>query len=162
MRETASLPLCIRGKRRWQKRSRTRQRANSKLPWNATVAKVDDLKKAIKEAKELKQALTGGRPSSSTRYTPFTIFFFLCVLPHVEDGSIALIGATVENPFFYVVSALVSSSETLQFNKLSNDNIKAILRALSRQRKRAGNFKMKITDEALDHLPKSADGAQKS
>ena len=126
---------------------------------NATVAKVDDLKKAIKEAKELKQALNRRTTLFIDEIHRFNKLQQDVLLPHVEDGSIVLIGATVENPFFYVVSALVSRSQIFELNKLTAENIKTILRsALADKERGLGDFKTKITDEALDHLAKAADG----
>ena len=50
------------------------------------------------------------------------------LLPGVEEGEVILVGATTENPFFTVNSALVSRSRIFQFQPLCNDDIKSLLR----------------------------------
>ncbi len=50
------------------------------------------------------------------------------LLPHVEDGTIILIGATTENPYFEVISALVSRSRVFQLKPLTDEQVAALLR----------------------------------
>lgn len=58
------------------------------------------------------------------------------LLPHVEDGTITLIGATTENPYFEVNKALISRSRVFQLKPLSKNNIKElILRAIKDDKK---------------------------
>jgi putative ATPase len=126
---------------------------------NATVAKVDDIKKAIKEAKEIKQALNKRTILFLDEIHRFNKLQQDVLLPHVEDGSIVLIGATVENPFFYVVSALVSRSQIFELKKLSKEDIKTIIkRALSDKERGLGGFKVNMEADALDHLSNASDG----
>ncbi len=126
---------------------------------NATVARVEDLKKAIKEAKDIRHALGRKTILFLDEIHRFNKLQQDVLLPHVEDGSIVLIGATVENPFFYVNSALVSRSQIFELNKLSIDDIKnIILNALNDKERGLGEFKVKITDEAIEHLARSSDG----
>jgi len=81
------------------------------------------------------------------------------LLGDVEDGVIILIGATTENPFFAVNSALVSRSQIFQFESLSTDDIRALLlRALNDVEKGLGRYAAIITDEALDFLAEMCDG----
>jgi len=81
------------------------------------------------------------------------------LLGDVEDGVIILIGATTENPFFAVNSALVSRSQIFQFESLSTDDIRALLkRALNNVEKGLGRYAASITDEALDFLAEICDG----
>ena len=61
------------------------------------------------------------------------------LLPDVEEGVVILVGATTENPFFTINSALVSRSRVFQFEPLSTDDIKTLLRrAVADTRARAG------------------------
>ena len=81
------------------------------------------------------------------------------LLPYVERGTVRLIGATTENPFFYVNSALVSRSQVFQLEPLSTTSIESVLRrALSDKERGLGNQRAVATDEALAHLATVADG----
>jgi len=126
---------------------------------NATIAKVDDLKKLIKEAKEIKNALGKRTILFLDEIHRFNKLQQDVLLPHVEDGTVTLVGATVENPFFYVTSALVSRSQIFELKKLTEDNIKTIIsRALNDKERGLGNFKVSMDDDALEHLAKASDG----
>jgi putative ATPase len=126
---------------------------------NATIARVDDLKKHIKEAKEIKNALGKRTILFLDEIHRFNKLQQDVLLPHVEDGTVTLIGATVENPFFYVTSALVSRSQIFELKSLTEDDIKTILsRALNDKERGLGNFKVFMDDNALDHLAKASDG----
>ncbi len=81
------------------------------------------------------------------------------LLPDVERGTVRLIGATTENPFFYVNSALVSRSQVFQLEPLSTASIESVLRrALLDKERGLGNQRAVATDEALAHLATIADG----
>lgn len=81
------------------------------------------------------------------------------LLPFVEDGTIILIGATTENPYFEVNKALVSRSIVFELKHLSTDNIKTILkRALNDIEKGLGTYKAVIDNDALEFLADTANG----
>lgn len=81
------------------------------------------------------------------------------LLPDVEQGIVILVGATTENPFFAINSALVSRSRVFQFQPLSNDDLKTLLRrALSDRERGLGAFKVNLHDDALEFLVESSDG----
>ena len=81
------------------------------------------------------------------------------LLPYVEKGTVILIGATTENPFFEVNSALVSRSTIFKLEPLSADNIKTLInRAVYDEIKGMGSFKAEITEEAADFLSEMAEG----
>ncbi len=81
------------------------------------------------------------------------------LLPHVENGTIILIGATTENPYFEVISALVSRSRVFQLKPLSDAEMENILRrALADTERGYGNLKVEISDEALAHIIRIAGG----
>lgn len=81
------------------------------------------------------------------------------LLPDVEDGTVILVGATTQNPFFSLTSALVSRSRVFQFQPLSNEEIKALLQRAAADRERGlGEYDVRLTDEALDFLAETSDG----
>lgn len=86
------------------------------------------------------------------------------LLPHVEDGTIILIGATTENPFYEVNKAIVSRSIVFKLNSLTIDNVKTLLkRAITDKEKGYGYLNIKLDDDALNFLADAGDGdARKS
>jgi putative ATPase len=81
------------------------------------------------------------------------------LLPDVEEGIVILIGATTQNPFFSIVSPLVSRSQIFQFEPLTSDDVKTLLRrALTDKERGLGNYPVEATDEALDFLAEVSDG----
>ncbi len=81
------------------------------------------------------------------------------LLPHVEDGTITLIGATTENPYFEVIGALVSRSRVFQLRPLADDDVRRILRSALEDRERGyGTRPVDLEQDALDHLVRVAGG----
>jgi len=81
------------------------------------------------------------------------------LLRDVEEGVLILIGATTENPFFAVNAPLVSRSQIFQFEPLSEENIRGLLRrALADEERGLGRLGATITEEALEFLARTADG----
>src|SRR5436305_8249168 len=81
------------------------------------------------------------------------------LLPEVENGNLRLIGATTYNPFFYVNSPLVSRSQVFQLEPLSVNELEQLIdRALADKERGLGNYKVKIDNEARNHLAKLSDG----
>jgi putative ATPase len=81
------------------------------------------------------------------------------LLPDVEEGVVVLVGATTENPFFTINSPLVSRSRIFQFEPLSGDQIKTILRrALADRERGLGEHDVRMHDDALDFLAEASDG----
>lgn len=75
------------------------------------------------------------------------------LLPFVEDGSIVLIGATTENPFFEVNKALISRSTVFMLKPLENDDIRELLLSALKDKERGlGSYNISITDEAIAYL----------
>ena len=126
---------------------------------NATVAGKKDMEEVVAKAK---QNLGG--------YGRKTILFIDEIhrfnkaqqdylLPFVEDGTIILIGATTENPYFEVNGALISRSHIFELKPLSVDDLKTlILRAVNDSQKGMGAYNADITDEALEGLAQIVDG----
>jgi putative ATPase len=81
------------------------------------------------------------------------------LLPTVEDGTIVLIGATTENPYFSLVSPLLSRCLLLRLEQLEPADIRILLeRALADVDRGLGEAHVKVSDEALDHLANIAGG----
>lgn len=81
------------------------------------------------------------------------------LLPHVEDGTVTLVGATTENPSFEVNSALLSRSRVFVLKQLETEDIVAILTAaLSDKERGLGHLKIKIDEEAIKQLALLANG----
>ena len=126
---------------------------------SAVLAGVADLRRIIKEAKD-RLGMYGQR----------TILFVDeihrwnkaqqdALLPHVEDGTIVLIGATTENPYFEVIGPLVSRSRVFQFEPLADDEVRTILRqAVEDTEHGYGDRNVRISDAALAHLVHVAGG----
>jgi putative ATPase len=81
------------------------------------------------------------------------------LLDDVENGTILLIGATTENPFFTINSPLLSRSTVFEFSPLSEPDTVALLRrALADEERGLGRYNVDASDEALAHLAKISDG----
>lgn len=81
------------------------------------------------------------------------------LLPFVEDGTIILIGATTENPYFEVNPALLSRSVIFELKKLSTEDIRTLLlRAVNDTEKGMGSYHAQMNDDALEFLADMANG----
>ena len=126
---------------------------------NATVAGKKDMEEVVQKAKE-----TLGMYQKKTILFVDEIHRFNkgqqdYLLPFVEDGTIILIGATTENPYFEVNGALLSRSVIFELKKLSTDDIKVLLkRAMTDTEKGMGAYNAQIDDDALDFLADVSNG----
>lgn len=120
---------------------------------NATVAGKKDMEDVVNKAKD-----TQGMYGKKTILFIDEIHRFNkgqqdYLLPFVEDGTITLIGATTENPYFEVNGALLSRSIIFELKPLEKEDIKTLIkRAVYDEEKGLGAFKADITDEALEFL----------
>ena len=81
------------------------------------------------------------------------------LLNDVEHGTVILVGATTENPFFSVNSALVSRSTMFEFQTLSEDDLAILIRQAASDRDRGlGKFNVQITDDAVEYLALMSNG----
>ena len=81
------------------------------------------------------------------------------LLPDVESGAVRLIGATTSNPFFALVSPLVSRSQVFEFRALAQEDILGLLRrAISDRDRGLGQHQVTVTDEAMKFLAEVCDG----
>ena len=126
--------------------------------FSAVTSGVKDLKKIIQEAEELHRL---GKPTvlfvdeihhfNKSQQDNF--------LPHVERGTLILIGATTENPSFEVISPLLSRCQVLVLNPLSTTDIgKIIDSALADSQRGLGAWKLTVTPEARDFLIQQSQG----
>ncbi len=126
---------------------------------NAVLAGIADLRRVVAEAHE-RRKLHGVR----------TLLFVDevhrwnkaqqdALLPHVEDGTIILIGATTENPYFEVIGALVSRSRIFQLKALTDDDLRRIVeRAVADPERGYGRRDVRLEADALAHLVHIAGG----
>lgn len=85
------------------------------------------------------------------------------LLPHVEAGTIILVGATTENPFFYLIKPLVSRSRVFKLEPLTREDVKSILvQAIHDPGRGLGKQTLQVSDEALDHWANMAGGDARS
>jgi len=126
---------------------------------NAVLAGVADLRRLITEARE-RRAIYGQRTllmvDEIHRWNKAQQDG---LLPVVEDGTITLIGATTENPYFSIIAPLLSRSRIFRFRALSSDEILGLLRrALTDEQRGYGRRAVRVDEEALIHLAEYADG----
>ena len=126
---------------------------------NATTSGIKDIKEIIEKAK-----MTLGMYQKKTILFIDEIHRFNktqqdVLLPYVEDGTIILIGATTENPYFEVNKALVSRSILFELKPLTAKNIKQILQnALENTTKGLGVYHAQISQDAIDFLADISNG----
>lgn len=133
------------------------------LSLNAVLTGVQQIRESVKNAEENRKL-----------YARRTILFVDevhrwnrsqqdALLPWVENGTIILIGATTENPFFEVNKALVSRSRVFQLESLTDEHLKRIVEfTLSNQERGYGDWKIEFAEGALEHLIHTASGDARS
>ncbi len=126
---------------------------------NATVAGKKDMEEVVTEAK-----------NNMGMYGRRTILFVDEIhrfnkgqqdylLPFVEDGTLTLIGATTENPYFEVNGALLSRSRIFELKPLEKDDIKQLIyRAVTDTERGMGTYRVKLDEDAADFLADTANG----
>ncbi len=126
---------------------------------NAVMAGVADIRRVVADAKE-RFKLYGQRTILLIdEIHRFNRAQQDALLPHVEDGTIVLIGATTENPYFEVNAPLVSRSRVFQLYQLNDGQVSDILRrALADTERGLGRIPAVVDDDALAHMVKIAGG----
>ncbi len=126
---------------------------------NAVSSGVPELRKLILKAQDLQRSGMGRTIIFIDEIHRFNKAQQDVLLPYVENGTIILIGATTENPFFEINSPLLSRMKVIRLERLQPDSIKRILvRALTDRENGYGLDKIMITDDALDALADFAGG----
>lgn len=81
------------------------------------------------------------------------------LLPHLEKGTVRFIGATTENPYFAINSAMLSRSQIFPLEPVPEaEMIRLLRRALADETRGLGTLSLQVTDEALEHMALKADG----
>jgi putative ATPase len=81
------------------------------------------------------------------------------LLPYVENGTIIMVGATTENPYFEVNQALISRSLVFEFKKITNEDIKKVVeKALKDTERGYGNKAVELDEDALNHIVENSNG----
>ncbi|MBI4682003.1 MAG: replication-associated recombination protein A [Nitrospirae bacterium] len=121
---------------------------------NAVTSGVADIKEALREAKNTSRAIL-----FVDEIHRFNRLQQDALLPDVESGTVTLIGASTQNPFFSIIPALSSRSMVFQFFPLSESEIKVLLqRALQDKKNGVGELNIKIDPDALDFIATSSEG----
>ena len=126
---------------------------------NATTSGKKDMEQAVSQAKDM-LGMYGKRTilfiDEIHRFNKAQQDY---LLPYVEDGTIILIGATTENPYFEVNSALLSRSKIFHLEPLSTEEIAGLIRiAVSDAERGMGAYGAVITDEAVSFIAEMAGG----
>ncbi len=125
---------------------------------NAATAGLDELRKVIQAAR-MRKAKGIRTILFLDEIHRFNKLQQDALLPDVEEGNITLIAATVENPFFYVNSALLSRSQVFELKPLTQEEILNILNNAIQDKERGlGNLKIITEEDALRHIAKMSDG----
>jgi putative ATPase len=125
----------------------------------AVTSGVADVRQIVKEADVRKQRLLQKTILFVDEIHRFNKAQQDAFLPHVEKGTITLIGATTENPFFEVNSPLLSRARVYRLEPLSSENLRKIFeRALADSEKGLGSYNASLTEEAFSFLIEACGG----
>ena len=125
---------------------------------NAVTAGISDIKKAIEESKNAFLNPSGKCILFIDEIHRFNKLQQDALLPFVEDGTVILIGATTENPYFEVNKALISRSMVVKLKPLEPEDILKILKNALVSKEGLGTYKIKIEDETLTAISKLSNG----
>lgn len=132
---------------------------NKFIKLNAVAAGVQDIKTAVEDAKNLLLNPSGRVVLFIDEIHRFNKLQQDALLPYVEDGTVILIGATTENPYFSVNKALISRSTVFKLEPLKKEDVmKVIKNALADKEKGLGLYDLKISDETIEYLADIAAG----
>lgn len=125
---------------------------------NAVTSGVSDIKNAIIEASNLMLNPTGKCILFIDEIHRFNKLQQDALLPYVENGTVILIGATTENPYFEVNKALISRSMVVKLEPLTIQNIYEVLKRALTAEEGLGSYKIKIEDETLRKIAEVSGG----
>ena len=116
---------------------------------NAVTAGVSDIKNAIIESENLLMNPSGKCILFIDEIHRFNKLQQDALLPYVENGTVILIGATTENPYFEVNKALISRSMVFQLHPLTDDNIFTVLKRSLEREDGLKEYNVKVEDDIL-------------
>ena len=125
---------------------------------NAVTAGVGDIKAVIEEAKNSLLNPSGRCILFIDEIHRFNKLQQDALLPFVENGTVILIGATTENPYFEVNKALISRSMVFRLQPLTEENIYDILKNALEKKEGLGEYKIRISDDTLHKIAETANG----
>ena len=125
---------------------------------NAVTAGIGDIKNAVVEASNLMLNPSGKCILFIDEIHRFNKLQQDALLPYVENGTVILIGATTENPYFEVNKALISRSMVVKLEPLTIDNIYEVLKRSLVSGEGLGSYKIKIDDSTLRKIAEVANG----
>lgn len=125
---------------------------------NAVTSGVGDIKKAIEEADNPLLNPSGKCILFIDEIHRFNKLQQDALLPFVEDGTVILIGATTENPYFEVNKALISRSMVVKLEPLKKEDIVKILKNALTNKEGLGTFNIKISDETIENIADVSNG----
>lgn len=125
---------------------------------NAVTSGVADIKKVIEETKNFMLNPTGKSILFIDEIHRFNKLQQDALLPYVENGTIILIGATTENPYFEVNKALISRSMVIKLNPLTEEDIYKVLKNAIERKDGLGEYNIKIEDDTLKKIAAISNG----
>ena len=132
---------------------------NKFVTLNATTSGVSDIKQVVEEAQNIFSNPTGKVILFIDEIHRFNKLQQDALLPHVEKGTVILIGATTENPYFSVNKALISRSTVFKFKELEKKDIKNILLNCIKDKENGlGGYNLLVDEDAIDFLAENSNG----
>ena len=125
---------------------------------NAVTAGVADIKRVVEETRNYMMNPSGKSILFIDEIHRFNKLQQDALLPYVENGTIILIGATTENPYFEVNKALISRSMVIKLNPLTEEDIYKILKNALERKDGLGEYSIKIEDSTLRKIADIANG----
>ena len=131
---------------------------NKFIKLNAVTAGVGDIKNAIAETENLLMNPSGKCVLFIDEIHRFNKLQQDALLPYVENGTVILVGATTENPYFEVNKALISRSMVFQLHPLTVENIYSVLKKSLSSEDGLKEYKIKIEDDTLKRFAMTSNG----
>lgn len=126
---------------------------------NAINSSVAELRQIIKEAKERRSLHSKRTIIFVDEIHHFNKSQQDSLLPDIESGSVIFIGATTQNPYFYIIPTILSRSQVFQFFPLRDSDLREIAtKALKDTERGFGKMNVNLADEAIKHLIESSSG----
>ena len=125
---------------------------------NAVTSGVAEIKSAIQEASNLLMNPSGKCILFIDEIHRFNKLQQDALLPYVEDGTVILIGATTENPYFEVNKALISRSMVIRLEPLKKEDIIKVIKNAIKSPEGLGNYNVKISENTIEKIAEISGG----